>query len=139
MSEFVLVFIAASVDVVMDDVCSVELKIVGAYRVCMRELMEISEFVFMFTALSVEVVIDDVCSVELNMFGVISVFPKIAVVPIVDPKIFTLLPKLATPSVDIFVEAVTFPIISVDRPTNKEESAKISCVKLAFEKTDMPA
>ena len=52
--------------------------------------------------------------------------PKRAAVPMVEPKIFTLLPKLATPNVDMFVEAVTLPIISVERPTNKEESAKIS-------------
>ena len=31
-NEFVLVLMAASVDVVIDDVCRVELKIVGAYK-----------------------------------------------------------------------------------------------------------
>ena len=138
-SEFVLVLMAAIVEAVMLDVCRVELKIVGANRVWVIVLVAASEFVLVLMAAMVEAVIDDVRIEELNMRGVIRVFPKIAVVPMVEPKIFTLLPKLATPRVDMFVEAVTLPIISVERPTNKEESAKISCVKLAFEKTDIPA
>jgi hypothetical protein len=60
------------------------------------------------------------------MAGVTSSVSKSAAVPIVEPKILILLPKLATPSVDMFVEAVTLPIMTVESPTNKEESAKIS-------------
>jgi len=92
----------------------------------MRELTEISEFVLILMAAIVEAVMDDVWMLLLKMVGVIREFWKRAMVPVVDPKILILLPKLATPSVDIFVEAVTLPIISVERPTNNEESAKIS-------------
>jgi len=112
---------------------------VGAYSVWVIVLMAASELVLVLMPAIVDAVILDVRILELNMRGVISVFPKSAVVPIVDPKILILLPKLATPSVDIFVEAVTLPTMRVERLTFNEESAKISWVKLALEKTDMPA
>ena len=125
-SEFVLVLIAAIVEAVILDVCRVLLKIVGAYSVWIRELTEVSEFVLILMAAIVEVVIDDVCRVLLKILGVIREFWNTAIVPVVDPKILILLPKFATPSVLMFVEAVTLPIITVESPTNNEESAKMS-------------
>jgi Mor family transcriptional regulator len=125
-SELVLVLMAAIVEAVIDDVVKVELKILGAYSVWIRELTEVSEFVLILMAAIVEAVIDDVCRVLLKIVGVISEFWNTAMVPVVDPKILILLPKFATPRVLMFVEAVTLPIITVERPTNNEESAKMS-------------
>ena len=102
-------------------------------------LVAASELVLVLIAAIVEAVILDVCRVELYIAGVTSALPKSAAVPIVEPKILMLLPKFATPSVDMLVDAVTLPIISVERLIFKDDSAKISCVKLALEKTDMPA
>ena len=113
-NELVLVLMAAIVDPTIDDVVKVELKILGAYSVCMRELTEVSEFVLILMAAIVEATIDDVCRVLLKITGVISEFWNNAMVPVVDPKILILLPKLPTPSVDIFAAAVALPIMSVD-------------------------
>ena len=51
----------------MDDVCSVELKMLVANAFCVKEDIVINEFVLVLIAASVEVVIDEVWSVELKM------------------------------------------------------------------------
>ena len=68
-SELVLVLIAASVDVVIDDVCSVELKMLVANAVCVKEDIVVSELVLVLMAAIVEAVILDVCKVLLKIVG----------------------------------------------------------------------
>jgi hypothetical protein len=49
------------------------------------------------------------------MLGVIREFWKRAIVPVVDPKILILLPKFATPRVEVFAAAIRLPKSNVER------------------------
>ncbi len=68
-NEFVLVLMAASVEVVIEEVWSVLLYIFVANAFCVKEDIVINELVLVLMAASVDVVIDDVCKVLLKIVG----------------------------------------------------------------------
>ena len=61
---------AAIVEATIDDVCSVLLKMLGAYKSWVIVLVAANEFVLVLMAAIVDVMIDDVCSVLLKIRGV---------------------------------------------------------------------